>query len=112
MKVKIQFFCFDIYYYYNNYQINLYVTCTGAITNQTEISDYEEDEFQNEDINQDLEDDQVASQEDSDVDDITIASLIEQGKLKSKNIELPENKAAELKDVLNKPIIKVKDLVK
>ncbi|XP_026319861.1 zinc finger protein 660-like isoform X2 [Hyposmocoma kahamanoa] len=84
----------------------------SAITNQTEISDYEEDEFQNEDINQDLEDDQVASQEDSDVDDITIASLIEQGKLKSKNIELPENKAAELKDVLNKPIIKVKDLVK
>lgn len=98
-------------YYYYNYQTNWFITCTGAITSQAEISDYEEDNFQNEDISQDLDNHENATQDDSDVDDVTIASLIEQGKLKPRNIELPENKVAELKDVLSKPMIKVKDLV-
>lgn len=106
---------FSLYYtlsnFYGFYQSDAFITHTGAITNQNEISDYEEDDFQNEDISQDLED-LEDHQDDSDVDDITIASLIEQGKLRSKKIDLPENKAAELKEVLNKPVIKVKDLVK
>lgn len=99
-------------------QTNELITLTGAITNQIEISDYEEEDFQNDDIlnEKDLEEEeQDATLDDSDVDNMTIASLIELGKLKPNKlnqIPQPENRTAELKEVLKQQSIKVKDLVK